>query len=35
MKKISKRARVLTGGAVLAAVVAGTFGAVSARATSP
>ncbi|MEU6660454.1 heme-binding protein [Streptomyces sp. NPDC046821] len=32
MNKISKRARVLTGGAVLAAVVAGTFGAVSANA---
>ncbi|MFE2985338.1 heme-binding protein [Streptomyces sp. NPDC059262] len=35
MKKISKRARVLTGGAVLAAVVAGTFGAVSASASAP
>lgn len=35
MKKISKRARVLTGGAVLAGVVAGTFGAVSASADAP
>ncbi|MFD4713241.1 heme-binding protein [Streptomyces sp. NPDC058430] len=35
MKKISKRARVLTGGAVVAAVVAGTFGAVSASASAP
>ncbi|MFB7996767.1 heme-binding protein [Streptomyces sp. NPDC056002] len=35
MKKISKRARVLTGGAVLAGVVAGTFGAVSASASAP
>ncbi|MFF1355648.1 heme-binding protein [Streptomyces sp. NPDC058297] len=35
MKKISKRARVLTGGAVLAGVIAGTFGAVSASADAP
>ncbi|MGW6157311.1 GlcG/HbpS family heme-binding protein [Streptomyces sp. NPDC055144] len=35
MKKISKRAHVLTGGAVLAGVVAGTFGAVSASASAP
>jgi uncharacterized protein GlcG (DUF336 family) len=35
MKKISKRARVLTGGAVLAGVVAGTFGAVAPRPHAP
>ncbi|MEV0177182.1 heme-binding protein [Streptomyces sp. NPDC050803] len=34
MKKFSRRARVATGGVVLAAVAAGTFGAVSASATS-
>ncbi|WP_328871555.1 heme-binding protein [Streptomyces sp. NBC_00287] len=35
MKKISRRARIATGGVVLAAVAAGTFGAVSAGATTP
>ncbi|MBD0844115.1 MULTISPECIES: GlcG/HbpS family heme-binding protein [unclassified Streptomyces] len=34
MKKFSRRARVATGGVVLAAVAAGTFGAVSANASS-
>ncbi|MGW5640964.1 GlcG/HbpS family heme-binding protein [Streptomyces sp. NPDC003832] len=35
MKKFSRRARVATGGVVLAAVAAGTFGAVSASASAP
>ncbi|WP_405484105.1 heme-binding protein [Streptomyces sp. NBC_00009] len=35
MKKISKRARVLTGGAALAAVGVGVFGTVSANAATP
>ncbi|CCK29895.1 secreted protein [Streptomyces davaonensis JCM 4913] len=35
MKKISRRARIATGGVVLAAVAAGTFGAVSASASAP
>ncbi|MGW0913360.1 GlcG/HbpS family heme-binding protein [Streptomyces sp. NPDC002784] len=35
MKKFSRRARVATGGAVLAAVAAGTFGTVSANASAP
>ncbi len=35
MKQISKRARVLTGGAALVALGAGTFGAVSANAATP
>ncbi|MET9894668.1 heme-binding protein [Streptomyces sp. NPDC006465] len=34
MKKLSRRARVATGGAVIAAVAAGTFGTVSANASS-
>ncbi|MCX5281170.1 heme-binding protein [Streptomyces sp. NBC_01281] len=34
MKKLSRRARIATGGAVLAAVAAGTFGTVSANASS-
>ncbi|MFI5806520.1 heme-binding protein [Streptomyces sp. NPDC051561] len=35
MKKLSLRARVLTGGAAVAVLGAGTFGAVSANATAP
>ncbi|MBO1337921.1 heme-binding protein [Streptomyces sp. VRA16 Mangrove soil] len=35
MKNMSRRARIATGGAVLAAVAAGTFGTVSASATAP
>lgn len=35
MKKFSRRARIATGGVVLAAVAAGTFGAVSAGASAP
>ncbi|MEU1040968.1 heme-binding protein [Streptomyces sp. NPDC005551] len=35
MKKLSRRARVATGGAVIAAVAAGTFGTVSANASAP
>ncbi|MYW67926.1 heme-binding protein [Streptomyces sp. SID8379] len=35
MKNMSRRARVATGGAVLAAVAAGTFGTVSASASAP
>ncbi|MDT9701362.1 heme-binding protein [Streptomyces sp. P17] len=35
MKKFSRRARIATGGVVLAAVAAGTFGSVSASASAP
>ncbi|MFJ4711566.1 heme-binding protein [Streptomyces sp. NPDC088785] len=35
MKNLSRRARVATGGVVLAAVAAGTFGTVSANASAP
>ncbi|MFJ3224732.1 heme-binding protein [Streptomyces sp. NPDC086783] len=35
MQKLSRRARIATGGAVIAAVAAGTFGTVSANASSP
>ncbi|MEW2166478.1 heme-binding protein [Streptomyces sp. NPDC007084] len=35
MKKLSRRARIATGGAVLAAVAAGTLGTVSANASAP
>ncbi|MGW0597669.1 GlcG/HbpS family heme-binding protein [Streptomyces sp. NPDC002776] len=35
MQKFSRRARVATGGAVLAAIAVGTFGAVSANASAP
>ncbi|MFE2435428.1 hypothetical protein ACFXA8_12110, partial [Streptomyces sp. NPDC059409] len=34
-KTLSRRARVATGGAVLAAVAAGTFGTVAANASAP
>ncbi|MEU1202564.1 heme-binding protein [Streptomyces sp. NPDC005813] len=35
MKKLSRRARIASGGAVIAAVAAGTFGTVSANASAP
>ncbi|MFD5625576.1 MULTISPECIES: heme-binding protein [unclassified Streptomyces] len=35
MKKLSRRARIITGGAVIGAVAAGAFGTVSANASSP
>ncbi|MEU6661967.1 heme-binding protein [Streptomyces sp. NPDC046821] len=35
MKKLSRRARIATGGAAVAVVAAGTFGAVSANASAP